>query len=208
MRAGKGVPLLLRRIVFLILFFPLLSGAYQAEQSAPDDGFSGASANKAAGMTPERVVTLVEEACKLFRQRGKDCLGALSAPDSRFRFGDTYLWVYDLMENRILIHPHLSRVEDVNFLYLRDITGKLCFAEFNQVAVENGNGWVEYYWPRPGKIAPELKTTYVKLCRHNGRPYVLASGIYEHSKEDVENYFAERATGRQGAIPSLGPGSP
>lgn len=184
--------LLCGAVVVLFFIFPVASIAFQYEEGVPEERASAGPVPGRSAETPGMVVALVEEACRLMEEMGEASVDALMMKNGRFRFGDIYVWVHDLEANRILAHPVLSRAEGVNFIYLRDITGKLCFSEFNQVAIEKGSGWVEYYWPRPREIEPILKTTYVKLCRHAGKRYVVACGIYGLSKKGVKDFFADR----------------
>lgn len=195
-RRKSGICCIFIAVLFLL---PRFAGAFQEGNGSLENRVSSGE----SGLAPERVVSLVDEACRLVEKDGEAGMEALMTPNGRFRFGDTYVWVHDIEENRMLAHPTVPRDAAVNLIYLRDITGKLCFAEFNQVAIERGSGWVEYYWPRPGEIASVLKTTYVKLCRNSGKRYVVACGIYGVAKKDVRRHFEGREEGKKEPFASL-----
>lgn len=51
------------------------------------------------------------------------------------------------------------------------------FVEFINIAKEKGEGWVSYWWPKPGEKKPASKVTYV--YKVPGANYLMAAGVYE-----------------------------
>ncbi len=104
----------------------------------------------------------------------------------RYEKGD-YFWVNDL-EPRMLMHPIKPALENKNVSDLKDISGKFLMLEMVQIAREKGEGYVDYYWPKPGHDEPVKKISYIKLYRPWG--IMVGSGIYV---DDVEEEFNKEA---------------
>jgi methyl-accepting chemotaxis protein len=98
--------------------------------------------------------------------------------------GNEYFWVNDI--NGVLImhgaKPELNGRDMNNFT---DPEGTKIFREFARIARQKGEGFLEYYWPKPGHEEPVAKISFVKYFSSWG--WVLGSGIYI---DDVEREFA------------------
>jgi signal transduction histidine kinase len=55
------------------------------------------------------------------------------------------------------------------------------------MAMNNGSGWVSYYWYKPGRNEPAYKNTFVKKVQSGGNTYIVGSGFY------TENEFSAAA---------------
>ena len=60
---------------------------------------------------------------------------------------------------------------------LKDKNGKYIIRDFVQVAKEQGAGWSEYYWNKPGETKLLLKKTYI--MRIPGQDILVGCGYYE-----------------------------
>ena len=95
---------------------------------------------------------------------------------SQLRYGDNeYLWIND-MQPRMVMHPYKPELNGTDLTDSKDPNGKRIFVEMVRVCKENGAGFVEYQWPKPGASKPVPKLSYVKLYQPWG--WVLGSGIY------------------------------
>jgi methyl-accepting chemotaxis protein len=83
------------------------------------------------------------------------------------------------------MHPMKPSLEGKNLNGMRDAAGKLLFVEFNRIATEQGSGWVDYQWPKPGEKKPSTKVSFVKLVEHNGEKFVVGSGVYDISMAEI-----------------------
>jgi len=137
-------------------------------------------------LTPALVVAKVLAGCRLINQQGPEAFHRFQGKTSPFIFGGTYIFAFRLRDYVMVINPVMPQVIGKSFLYFRDVKGKFYFAEFGKVAIENGSGWVEYYWPRPGEKEPTQKVSYIKLCRFKNEAYVVGSGIYNLSKKELD----------------------
>ncbi len=88
---------------------------------------------------------------------------------------DDYYWVNDL-NAVVLAHPFAPELVGKNSKNLKDVNGKFIFSEFVDVARKNGQGFVEYFWPKPGLDDPVEKISFVKLYEPWG--WVIGSGVY------------------------------
>jgi methyl-accepting chemotaxis protein len=64
---------------------------------------------------------------------------------------------------------------------VKDPRGKYLFKAFVDVCKKKGEGFVDYYWPKPGEEAPVPKISFVKLF--DQWEWIIGSGIYI---DDVE----------------------
>jgi methyl-accepting chemotaxis protein len=97
----------------------------------------------------------------------------------RFENGN-YVWINDL-DARIILHPAIPDYEGKDMSGFRDPNGVALFAEASRLAQAKGEGAIRYMWPRPGRVEPSPKISYVKLFPQWG--WVVGSGVYV---DDVE----------------------
>ncbi len=86
-----------------------------------------------------------------------------------------YFWINDL-NAKIIMHPIRPELDGKDMSGEKDSHGKLFFNEFAKVAKEKGEGFVDYFWPKPNETKPSPKLSYVKLFNQWG--WVIGSGIY------------------------------
>ena len=60
-------------------------------------------------------------------------------------------------------HPIKSQLNGKDLSNFKDKGGKRIFSEFAKVASANGDGFVDYVWPKPGFEKPQNKVSYVKM---------------------------------------------
>jgi methyl-accepting chemotaxis protein len=141
----------------------------------------------------DKVHALVESVLSLVNYYGSlERSGQLSRVDAQVaaktairqvRFDDSnYFWINDL-DARIVMHPIKPELDGKLVADLKDPTGKKIFAEFTDTAKKNGEGFVPYMWPKPGRDEPVDKLSFVKLYEPWG--WVVGSGIYIDDVEDV-----------------------
>ena len=100
---------------------------------------------------------------------------ALAGIKSLRYHGNEYFWINDLSA-KIVMHPIRPELEGKDMSGDKDAHGKLFFAEFARVAKDKGEGFVDYFWPKPNETKPSPKLSYVKLFNQWG--WVIGSGIY------------------------------
>ncbi|WP_305042768.1 methyl-accepting chemotaxis protein [Geoalkalibacter sp.] len=98
--------------------------------------------------------------------------------------GNEYLWV-NTLDPIMVMHPIRPELDGTRLDDIKDPTGKAIFIEFAKVARDQGTGFVDYQWPKPGSTVPEPKLSQVNLIRE--WDWVIGSGIYV---DDVEAQMA------------------
>ncbi|MEM5494022.1 methyl-accepting chemotaxis protein [Hoeflea sp. AS16] len=102
--------------------------------------------------------------------------------------GNGYFWIND-MENFMLMHPFSATLEKNDLSDLEDANGKKFFQEFINVVKANGEGFVDYYWNKPGEEEPALKYSHVQGFKPWG--WVVGTGVYA---DDLAVLFRQNAT--------------
>ncbi len=97
------------------------------------------------------------------------------------RYGDNdYFWINDL-EPRMIMHPITTDLNGKSLIDYKDPTGKALFVEMVNVCRQKAEGFVNYYWRKPGDPKQYPKISFVKLYPKWG--WIVGSGIYI---DDVE----------------------
>ncbi len=101
--------------------------------------------------------------------KAKEVIGAM-------RYGkDGYLWINDT-NARMVLHPIKPELDGKDLSSLQDPNGKHIFLEFARIVKEKGEGYVDYYWPKPGAEAPVEKFSHVVGFAPWG--WIVGTGVY------------------------------
>lgn len=128
-------------------------------------------------MEKEFAVDAVNDALSLIRTMGKDAFPTLRDTASEFVYKDTYIFVLDTLYNT-LVNPADPSLEGKNQKDMKDASGKLFIQEIVKVATDNGQGWVDYLWPKPGSSKAVRKSSFVKKITVRGEILVVGTGVY------------------------------
>lgn len=121
---------------------------------------------------------LVDKGVAMVKSKGKAAtLKAIGDKKGPFVVGDLYLFAGPLDKTTLAAHPIKPALAGKDLSKVKDPKGKLLFVEFIKVAKKPGSGWVDYYWPKPGKDKPVLKRTYIK--RVPGENLYIGAGYYK-----------------------------
>jgi len=127
--------------------------------------------------TTEECVEKTHEAAAIINARGLEAaIKMIGDPKGPFVWKDSYVFLMDL-KGKMLAHPmkpELTRYEHV--LLETDATDKALFVHFVNVAREDGEGWVDYRWPKPGKKSPSKKVTYI--YKVPSKDLLVGAGVY------------------------------
>lgn len=116
--------------------------------------------------------SLEEQGTLTRAQAQQQAIAALKA----FRYNDDeYFWIND-MGPRMIMHPMKPELDGTDLSQTKDPAGVHLFQEFVRVVQASGAGFVAYEWPKPGKDAPQPKTSYV--AGYSPWGWVLGSGVY------------------------------
>lgn len=158
-------------LVFIVLTSMIVCSSSYAEHAAVKAQKHDAAAE---------LEHFVEEGAELISEKGEKAFDAFRQKGSRWFHDDQYLYVWDINGLRYVYPPDTDR-EGEHVLGLEDIDGKpIGKLMVNVAASKEGKGWIHYRWPRPGRSAPEWKSTYVmKVQSPSGRAYLIGSGAYD-----------------------------
>ncbi|MCX5707767.1 MAG: cache domain-containing protein [Candidatus Omnitrophica bacterium] len=144
----------------------------------------------AQDLTLEVVKAKVLAAAKLIEEEGTGAFSKLKDPNGEFRFGDGkgYVWVHSL-NGQMIMHPTRPELERTDMLNDKDSSGFPFIYAMNQLVEKRKQGWVVYLWPKPGKKIEEIKASFVRLARNQGKDYVVGCGMYAASADYVRSAF-------------------
>ena len=92
------------------------------------------------------------------------------------RYGDSgYFWIND-MHPKMVMHPIKPEMNGMDLTTNQDPTGKFLFVDFVKTVKAEGEGFVDYYWPKPGAAEPVLKYSHVIGFEPWG--WVVGTGVY------------------------------
>src|SRR5512143_125205 len=93
------------------------------------------------------LVALVDDAAELVQFKGEAAFTDLGVPGSRWRHGETYIFVLDT-DGKMLVHSDPS-MEGKNQLELKDVNGKPIIRGLIAAATtfpDKPEGWYHYEW--------------------------------------------------------------
>ena len=105
-------------------------------------------------------------------QAQQQAISALSA--LRYEQKD-YFWVNDMTPTMVM-HPFKPSLNGQRLDNFKDPNGTALFVEMADIVRQQGQGFVDYYWEKPGFSTPVDKISYVKGFAPWG--WVVGSGIY------------------------------
>ncbi len=120
------------------------------------------------------VVDQINEAADMIEVDGLGAFDVLRDPKSEFVFDNNYVFVLD-KEGTLLVHPE---IEGTNLYDEQDVEGKYFIREMLEVGREDGSGWVDYWWNKPGEDKPSSKSSYVRQIEVDGDILVVGVGVY------------------------------
>ncbi|MDM8550832.1 cache domain-containing protein [Desulfobacterales bacterium HSG2] len=137
------------------------------------------AANAVAGesATKDECVVKCHEAAALIAAKGLDAaVKIIGDPKGPFVWKDSYVFLMNL-DGKMLAHPikpELKKHE--HLLLMTDPLGNALFVSFVNLARKVGHGWVNYMWPKPGKVTPSKKLTYI--YRVPNQELFVGAGVY------------------------------
>lgn len=152
---------------------------YKATPEVNKQSISRAKKTAKNKPTKEMIRNKVRKAAKLLEKEGAKAFSKFNGKNSEYIFSGTYIWIHDL-QGRMRMHPIKPKMASgKSLLFLKDKKGKAIFIGFNQIAVEKGEGWLDYVWPKPGEKEASPKLSFIKKVETaDGETLVLGCGAY------------------------------
>ncbi|MDY7000505.1 MAG: cache domain-containing protein, partial [Thermodesulfobacteriota bacterium] len=95
---------------------------------------------------------------------------------AKIRLSDgNYFWIND-MDMKMVMHPEEPALNGKDLSGFTDEHGKYLFREMVAACREKGEGFVSYWWAKPGKEGAFPKLSHVKLFKPWG--WVIGMGVY------------------------------
>lgn len=166
-------------IVSAICFAGENLNLYKASPEVNQQSIAKAKATEKNKPTKKLIMDKVRKAAKLLEKEGAKAFPKFNGKNSEFLFSGTYVWVHDL-EGRMRMHPIKPKMASgKSLLFLKDKKGNAIFVGMNKIAVEKGEGWYQYVWPKPGEKEASPKLSFVKKVKSkDGETLVLGCGAY------------------------------
>jgi methyl-accepting chemotaxis protein len=89
--------------------------------------------------------------------------------------GKDYFWINDT-QPRMVMHPYKPELDGQDLTNHQDPNGKNLFVEFVKVCQAQGQGFVDYFWPKYGADKPQPKLSFVRLFKPWN--WVIGTGVY------------------------------
>ncbi len=120
---------------------------------------------------------MVEKAVVFWKANGKDkAIAEFNNPKGQFVKGDLYIHAHDF--NGILIaNGGNTKIVGMNFLDIKDASGKFFVKEQMEVAKTKGSGWVSYMWTNPATKKVQQKMAWVQ--RVEGENVFIGCGFWK-----------------------------
>jgi methyl-accepting chemotaxis protein len=100
----------------------------------------------------------------------------------KMRYADgNYVWIND-MQPAMVMHPLKPEMNGKDISDFKDPNGKHLFVEMVKVCQKDGQGFVDYMWPKPGETKPVAKLSYVRLFKPWN--WVIGTGVYLQMAEE------------------------
>lgn len=128
-------------------------------------------------MEDDFIVDEVNEASALIGQKGRAAFDTLRDKTGPFIFLDTYIFV-DTPDGTELVNGGFPGIEGKNIVNFKDVNGKYLVRDYINLALKDGEGWIKYFWPKPGSDEPSEKRTYVKKVKSGGETFIVGCGAY------------------------------
>jgi cytochrome c len=129
----------------------------------------------------------VAKAIEFYKASGREiALAEFTNPNGPFVRDEMYIFVLDSQGNMVA-HGANEKYADMNFINLKDSTGKTFIREIVEAANANGSGWVEYQWYNPVNKETKPKSLYFEKIDD----LIICSGIYIVRLMDIISYNLE-----------------
>jgi hypothetical protein len=160
--------------------------AAAAALAKESETYCASTVNKERPTPPATVIAKVNEACALLEKEGPAAYPKFSGHGSAFIYEGTYTTVHTLADHVCLVHPIKYKMVGQSVMSFKDAKGKRFYMAEDALAVQKGEGWVEYYWPKPGTQDSTRKITFIKKCKMaDGVEVVVCSGFYSFDEAEI-----------------------
>jgi len=140
----------------------------------------------ALGMSEEEkrleIQARVEKAAGLIEENGPEIFPLFYDRNSQFFTGEEYIFIYDDSGTNLVNAGNPTVFEGRNLISLKDKNGLYMIVRIFEVALNQGGGWVDFFWPLPDGGPATFKSAYVMSATHGELTYVIGMGYYKQEQ--------------------------
>ena len=119
-------------------------------------------------------IAMCEAAAKMMKEDLGGALCEINKKDGKFFKGNIFVFAW---RGPVMVaHPYLHQGIGADLTNWKGRKGKEVTKEYMRIAKEEGSGWVDYWFPKPGEEEPSLKTTYVLKVDEN---FYVCAGYFK-----------------------------
>jgi mannose-6-phosphate isomerase-like protein (cupin superfamily) len=145
---------------------------------APPDPLILAKGESKMAAERRNIENKVRATVRLINGQGEKLFPAFREAESPWYNNDFYIFVWTINGTQLVCPPDRGS-EDEDMRELLDADGKPIGELFIEAALsENGEGWIDYNWQRPGSSEPSRRFTFIKRATFEGRSYIVGSNFY------------------------------
>lgn len=147
---------------------------------------------------------LALNAASLIEVNGENAFSEFRQEGTKWFHDDTYVFVWMTNGLRVVYPPDPSG-EGQNMSTLMDVTGKAIGRLYIDISLsEEGEGWIDYKWPKPGETDPSAKQTFIKGVAIGEQTFLVGSGVYVDVAESAVKPLQYVAILLEGTTAALG----
>lgn len=124
----------------------------------------------------------VEKAARPIEENGTSIFPLFYDRDGEFFIGEEYIFVYNDSETNLVNAGNPTVFEGKNLISLKDKNGLYMIVRIFEIALNQGGGWLDFYWPLPDGGPATFKSAYVTSATHDGNTYVPGMGYYKQDQ--------------------------
>lgn len=136
----------------------------------------------------------------LIEEEGEDLFPDFREEGTSWFHHDFYVFVWKT-DGTAVVYPPDRNMEGQYLKGLQDFTGKPIGELFIETALsKKGEGWVDYYWPKPGEDEAVLKYSFIRKVNRDGQDYLVGAGFYAEDYIISRNLEECKVLSRNGGI--------
>ena len=145
---------------------------------APPDALILAKGESKMAADRRNIENKVRATVRLLDAQGEKLFPAFREENSPWYNNGFYIFVWTINGTQVVCPPE-TESEGKDMRGLLDADGKPIGELFIKTAQsENGEGWVDYSWQRPGSSEPSRRFTFIKKATFEGSSYIVGSNFY------------------------------
>ncbi|MEL0655382.1 methyl-accepting chemotaxis protein [Pseudoalteromonas issachenkonii] len=175
--------LLIAIVVFGLIILSISSLTHQYSSLKDEQYIKTQNVVETAYSMIEHYYALEQDNTLTQQQAQSQALNAIKA----LRYDKTnYFWINNYQPTMVM-HPIKPALEGKDLTNNKDPDGKALFVDMVNIVKKDGEGFIPYKWPKPGKDKPVEKIAFVK--GFNQWQWIIGSGVYLDS---IDEAFSEQ----------------